>query len=98
AGPAVESEASRFLAATPEPVRIVALGPLTNVAAALEAKPELARRIVELVVVGANPASRGRWPPLWPFEFNLTKDRRATSAVLGSEVPLTFVPLDAAKR
>ena len=92
------AEASRFLVSTQESLRVLALGPLTNIAAALEMEPALARRMTELIVVGANAASRGRWPPLWPFEFNLVRDRQATRTVLCSEVPLTIVPLDVARR
>jgi inosine-uridine nucleoside N-ribohydrolase len=83
-----------------EPVRVAALGPLTNVAAALR---ELERRgvrpaVEEVVLVGGNGSSRGRFPPLWPHEFNLTKDRAATRAVFASDLPLTIVPLDVARR
>ena len=72
---------------------MLALGPLTDVAAALFA----GARIAEVILVGANLSSRGRWPPLWPFEYNLVKDRAATSAVFASAAPLVIVPLDVAK-
>ncbi|HEY0510921.1 MAG TPA: nucleoside hydrolase [Thermoanaerobaculia bacterium] len=75
-----------------EPVRFLALGPLTNLAALL------GQRISEAVLVGANRTSRGRWPPWWPHEFNLTKDPEATRAVFASDLPLTVVPLDVASR
>jgi inosine-uridine nucleoside N-ribohydrolase len=48
------------------------------------------------VLVGGNLSSRGRWPPWWPHEFNLTHDRAATAAVIASSAPLTVVPLDVA--
>jgi inosine-uridine nucleoside N-ribohydrolase len=70
--------------------RIVALGPLTNVASA--------RAAAEIIMVGGNSATRGRWPPLWPYEFNLTKDRRAALSVFHSDVPLTIFPLNVARR
>jgi inosine-uridine nucleoside N-ribohydrolase len=91
------SEASRWLAAAGGPVRIVALGPLTNVARALQLQPALAGRVEELIVVGSNSSSRGRWPPYWPFEFNLVKDRSAARAVFDAALPLTLVPLDVAR-
>lgn len=75
-----------------EPLRIVALGPLTNVAAWLE------RPISEIVIVGSNVSSPGRFPPWWPHEFNLTHDRPAARAVFSSSVPLTVVPLDVARK
>ncbi len=69
--------------------RIVAIGPLTNVAAA--------RRASEIILVGGNTTTRGRWPPLWPHEFNLTFDRPATHQVFASNVPLTILPLNVAR-
>lgn len=92
------SESARWLASTRAPIRIAALGPLTNVADALALDPSLADRIEELVLVGGNRGSLGRWPPLWPWEFNLWKDRGAASAVFASRAPLTIVPLDVARR
>lgn len=74
-----------------DPVRIVALGPLTNVAALL------GRRISEVILVGSNTSSPGRFPPWWPHEFNLTHDRPAARAVFNSSIPLTIVPLDVAR-
>lgn len=68
--------------------RVLALGPLTNVVTAA--------RATELVIVGGNATSRGRWPPFWPFEFNLTKDRAAARAAFALDVPLTLFPLDVA--
>jgi len=74
-------------------LRFLALGPLTNLAAVL-GKVEIA----EAVLVGGNLTSRGRFPPWWPHEFNLTQDREATRAVFASGLPLTVVPLDVAHR
>jgi inosine-uridine nucleoside N-ribohydrolase len=75
------------------PLRFLALGPLTNLAAVL-GKIEIA----EAFLVGGNLTSRGRFPPWWPHEFNLTKDGEATRAVFASNLPLTIVPLDVARR
>lgn len=88
------SEAARHLASNGEGMRVLALGPLTDVAAALAA----GARPAEVIVLGANLSSRGRWPPLWPFDYNLVKDRAATEAVVSSGAPLVFFPLDVAKR
>jgi inosine-uridine nucleoside N-ribohydrolase len=78
------------------PLRWLALGPLTNLAAVLAREPR--PRIAEVVLVGGNLSSRGRWPPYWPIEFNLTQDRAAARAVFDSALPLTIVPLDVARR
>jgi len=82
------------------PLTVAALGPLTNVAAALTAAARHGRAlaVAEVLVVGGSLHSRGRWPPLWPHEFNLTQDPRATRAVWESALPLTVVPLDVARR
>ncbi len=77
---------------------MAALGPLTNVADALRLDPGLAARIEQLVLVGGNRSSPGRWPPIWPWEFNLWKDRDAARDVFDAAIPLTIVPLDVAKR
>jgi inosine-uridine nucleoside N-ribohydrolase len=74
------------------PLRFLALGPLTNLAAVLD------RGIEEAVLVGSNLTSKGRFPPWWPHEFNLTKDPAATRAVFASDLPLTLIPLDVARR
>ncbi|MGZ7032952.1 MAG: nucleoside hydrolase [Thermoanaerobaculia bacterium] len=71
--------------------RVMALGPLTNVASALH---EAA--FSEVVIVGADSQTRGRWPPIWPREFNLVIDRAAARAVFDSAVPLTIFPLNIA--
>jgi len=88
------SEVASFLASAP-PLRIAALGPLTNIAAAIRAGAVHHR---EVIVVGGNRSSRGRWPPLWPHEFNLTYDRAAAREVFDSPIPLTIFPLDVARR
>jgi inosine-uridine nucleoside N-ribohydrolase len=75
------------------PFRFVALGPLTNLAAVLDRGA-----ISEAILVGSNLTSRGRFPPWWPHEFNLTKDWAATRAVFASDLPLTVIPLDVARR
>ncbi len=79
-----------------EPLRWLALGPLTNLAAVLDREPR--PRIGEVILVGGDLTSRGRWPPFWPVEFNLTEDRAAARAVFASDLPLTIVPLDVARR
>lgn len=79
--------------------RIAALGPLTNVAALLrEVKEGVLPEPAEVIAVGSTLHTRGRWPPWWPHEFNLTHDLVATREVFDSGVPMTLVPLDVARR
>ncbi|HEY6050915.1 MAG TPA: nucleoside hydrolase, partial [Thermoanaerobaculia bacterium] len=71
------------LAALPDGCRLVSIGPLSNVAAAIAVAPELPGR-VSLSVVGGNLSSKGPLSPFWPHEFNLSKDRSSAKAVLGA--------------
>jgi inosine-uridine nucleoside N-ribohydrolase len=89
------TEAAERIASLPEGAHVLALGPLTNVAAALARDPSLAERIT-VSLVGGNPSSLGRWPPLWPFEFNLAKDARASQEVFASVVKKRVFTLDVA--
>lgn len=86
-------DAPARIAALPDGTQLLALGPLGNVAAALARDPSLAAR-VRVSVVGGNLSSWGRWPPLWPFEFNLAKDAAAARALFASTIARAVYPLD----
>jgi purine nucleosidase len=73
-------------------ITLFTLGPLTNVALALAARPRLADRLERIVAMGG---------ALWiPGTFtataasNIGKDPEAAAMVLGAGVPLTLVPMD----
>ena len=69
-----------------EPLYVIALGALTNIASALLLDPELAERIVVVWLGGhAFHWSHNR-------EFNLMQERAATRVVLASGVPLVLIP------
>lgn len=90
----VESrDAPARIAALPAGTTLLALGPLGNVAAALAHDPSLVER-VRLSVVGGNLSSHGRWPPYWPFEFNLAKEPAAARTLFSSTMPRAVYPLD----
>jgi inosine-uridine nucleoside N-ribohydrolase len=98
AGSAEAGAAARAIAALPHGARIVALGPLSNVAAAAAIDPGLPGRAA-LSVVGGNLASRGFLPPFWPHEFNLARDRASARRVLAAPWrELLFHPLDVVSR
>jgi inosine-uridine nucleoside N-ribohydrolase len=86
-------DAAARIAVLPAGTRLLALGPLANVAAALARDPSLAAR-VRVSVVGGNLSSRGRWPPWWPFEFNLAHEAAAARALFASSVARAVYPLD----
>jgi pyrimidine-specific ribonucleoside hydrolase len=65
------------------PVTMIALGPLTNVAALLQATPPVIDELARVVVVGDGTA-RGTTPRA---DFNMTHDPVATGAVFASGVP-----------
>ena len=72
---------------------LVAVGPLTNVAAALAAEPRLAARIPRLVIMGG---ARGWGNVTATAEFNFWVDPEAAAAVLSAGIAdVLIVPLDA---
>jgi purine nucleosidase/pyrimidine-specific ribonucleoside hydrolase len=75
---------------------LVALGPLTNVALALEADQEAMRRIGRLVVMGGAVDVPGNATPA--AEFNLHVDPEAAARVFASGLPIELVPLDATRQ
>jgi inosine-uridine nucleoside N-ribohydrolase len=90
--------AERIVEASENNIEVVALGPLTNLAAACRRDAGLPGRTT-LRAVGGNLSSRGFLPPLWPFEFNLARDRK--SARFALSLPwrrLTLFPLDVVRR
>jgi pyrimidine-specific ribonucleoside hydrolase len=81
------------LEAAVEPVVVLAIGPLTNLAVLLAGRPDLAERIGRIVVMGGAIAVPGNITP--SAEFNVRSDPEAARRVLVEEtVPVTLVPLD----
>ncbi len=107
------TEASEALATAlrKDPLVIVALGPLTNIASTLTRNPELAARVVRVVALtgtrdaetsatagnGAAPPPHAPGPQPWRRrDVNVALDVAAAEMVLDSGVPLTLVPLEIA--
>lgn len=84
-----------IVSASPGAVSIIAVGPLTNVAATLQAYPSLAKQIREIVLMGGS-LSGGNMTPA--AEFNMYVDPEAASIVFSSGVPVTMVGLDVTRR
>jgi purine nucleosidase len=68
---------------------LVTLGPLTNVAMAVEQKPEIAARVGRCVVMGGNPCCEGNVTPA--AEYNIWCDPEAALIVLRSGMPVELV-------
>jgi pyrimidine-specific ribonucleoside hydrolase len=74
-----------------EPVTIVPLAPLTNIALFLRAFPETAKKIHRIVLMGGS-ASAGNATAA--AEFNIWHDPEAAAIVFQSGVPITMYGLD----
>lgn len=88
--------------ASPVPVTLLALGPLTNVAEALQAAPDLAGRLAMVYVMGGAVDVPGNLPGSGAglednlnAEWNIYVDPYAANAVLQSGAPVTLIPIDA---
>ncbi|MGB3875156.1 MAG: nucleoside hydrolase [Shinella zoogloeoides] len=73
-------------------VTLCTLGPLTNIALALEKAPEIAGRVRELVMMGGGFFEGGNITPA--AEFNVYVDPEAAAAVFKSGIPIVMMPLD----
>lgn len=91
------AEIVRRVRAEPGELTIVAIGPLTNVAAALAHDPEVARDVREIVVMGGVYLEQTNVAAM-PGEYNFWCDPDAAQAVLESGAPLRLVGLDVTRR
>ena len=79
-------------AETPGSVTLVPIGPLTNIATAMQRAPDIVPRIGQIVLMGGAYFEVGNITPA--AEFNIYVDPEAAAIVFGSGVPLTVMPLD----
>jgi inosine-uridine nucleoside N-ribohydrolase len=99
-GPAAQSAVELILNA-PEGLTLLTLGPLTNLAEALQASPELAQRLEAAYIMGGaigvpgNVGVSGAGIDNPHAEWNFYVDPYAVEVVLASGAPITLVPLDA---
>jgi purine nucleosidase len=82
--------------AAPGAVTIVALGPLSNIAAALKQQPDLASLIGHLLILGGTLGGPGNVTAA--AEFNIYCDAEAARTVFQSRVTKTLVPIDITRR
>lgn len=89
---AAEQIASR-VCASPGGITIVAIGPLTNIANAIQIAPDLPDKVKRIVIMG------GAFDvPGFLQELNFGIDPEAAHIVLTSGAPITLVPLDVTSR
>ena len=82
---------ARLLREHDEPITLVPVGPLTNIALLLRTHPGLTERIAEIVVMGGSMGAGN----VTPFaEFNIWVDPEAADIVFTSGVPVTLCGLD----
>lgn len=85
-----------FRASDPGTVTLCTLGPLTNVAAALQKAPDIAGRVGRIVTMGGARVAGGNITPA--AEFNIHVDPEAAETVFRSGMPLTVIPLDVTQK
>jgi pyrimidine-specific ribonucleoside hydrolase len=85
----------RVLLAAEQPLTLVTLAPLTNIALLLRTHPEVSEHIERIVMMGGS-ASGGNATPV--AEFNVWHDPEAAYIVLNSGLPLTIYGLDVFER
>jgi len=77
--------------ARPGEITIVAVGPLTNLAVALVERPQLAREVQRIVIMGGSAGSGNITPHA---EFNFFVDPHAARIVFESGAPISMYGLD----
>ena len=75
---------------------IIALGPLTNIAHVFATAPRRLQRVCSIVVMGGVVADGQAAAGAGATEFNLASDPSAARCLLGGNLPLRWVPLNAA--
>jgi len=73
-------------------IRLLALGPLTNVAIAMTKAPDIAARLKDIVLMGGGCFEAGNITPA--AEFNIFVDPEAAAIVFASGAAITVLPLD----
>lgn len=95
-GRAVDKTAAEFIIdetrKRPGEITLVAVGPLGNLATALQLDPSVKDRVKQVVIMGGSVAKGGNVTPV--AEANMFSDPHAAARVLTAGWPLTMVGLD----
>jgi len=91
-GHAVDFIVETLMAEPSGTVTLVPIGPLTNIAMALQKEPAIAARIQQIVLMGGGYFEQGNVTP--SAEFNIYVDPEAAAVVFACGAPLVMMPLD----
>ena len=80
----------------PDELTLIMLGPLTNLAAALQADRRRIKDLREVIIMGGAIKVPGNITPA--AEFNIFADPHAAHQVFQSGLPITLVPLDVTRK
>lgn len=89
---AVDFIVETLMTEEPGSVTLCPLGPLTNIALALNREPRIAARIAQIVLMGGGYFEQGNVTP--SAEFNIYVDPHAADVVFRSGAPIVMMPLD----
>ncbi len=97
---AIQQSAAEFIVEqvmnAPGKITLVPIGPLTNIALALQLEPHIAQAVREVVIMGGNALCPGNISPA--AEANIYHDVEAADMVFGAEWPVTMVGLDVTQK
>ncbi|MEQ4676085.1 nucleoside hydrolase [Providencia vermicola] len=79
----------KWVCENPKQITIIAIGPLTNIAMAMQLFPEFAENVAEIIIMGAVFNVPG-----YVKDTNFGLDPEAAHAVLNSGANITLVPMD----
>jgi inosine-uridine nucleoside N-ribohydrolase len=84
----------------PHEVTLLALGPLTNIAAVIDTAPQIASLVREIIILGGAisclPDGHGNATPT--AEFNFWVDPEAAKRVLESDIPKKLIPINTCRK
>lgn len=94
--PVHELDAANFIVeqvlAAPGEITLVPIGPLTNIAMAMQLCPELPQHLAGMVIMGGNAFCPGNASPA--AEANIINDPEAADIVFGADCPIVMCGLD----
>ena len=97
---AIAKDAAHFIVdtvmASPGEITLVPVGPLTNIALAMQLEPRLTENVREIVLMGGNAFTYGNATPAG--EANIHNAPEAADIVFGASCPITMAGLDVTEK